>query len=500
MAGDLDGASQRWFTRGHPGTVLLLACTAWFMVILDVSIVNVALPSIRHALRFSQENLQWVVNAYTLTFAGLLLLGGRAGDLLGRRRMFLVGVALFTLASVVGGTAQSQGVLVAARGLQGIGGAVIAPTTLSIISTTFAEGTARNRALGIWGMIGAAGGSAGALLGGLLTQGLSWRWILFVNIPIGIVTLLVSARLVPESHAPSRGQRHFDLAGAFTVTAGLIAIVFAIVRTDVNGWGSAQTLGVLAAGVLLLGAFVLIEARVSARPLVPLRIFRSRMLTGANATILWFSAAMFPMWFLLTLYLQEVLGYDPIEAGLSFLPLTLGIMAGSALASRLVSRVGSRPLVVLGTSLMCVGMLLYARMPADGTFLGDVLPASIPMALGMALAFVPCTIAAVSGVAPSEAGLASGLLNTARQVGGSLGLAILATVATSRTNGLLRAHDGLASALTAGYQRAFLLGAAFSLVAAVTALVLLRPPRGRAAQAAGGDAATTGAEIAEVAA
>jgi EmrB/QacA subfamily drug resistance transporter len=499
MAGEVDPTSQRWFTRGHPGTVLLLACTAWFMVILDVSIVNVALPSIRHALRFTQENLQWVVNAYTLTFAGLLLLGGRAGDLLGRRRVFLAGVAVFTLSSVMGGTAQSQAVLVIARGTQGIGGALIAPTTLSIISTTYAEGPARNRALGIWGAIGAAGGSVGALLGGLLTQGLSWRWILFVNIPIGIVTLLAGARLIPESResrATARSERHFDLAGALTVTAGLVAIVFAIVRTDVNGWGSAQTIGVLAGGLALLGAFLVIEARMSSWPLLPLRIFRSRTLTGANATILWFSSAMFPMWFLLTLYLQEVLGYDPIEAGLSFLPLTVGIMGGSALASRLVSRVGPRPLLVAGTLLTAVGMVLFSRMPVNGTFLGDVLPASIPMALGMSFAFIPGTIAGVAGVARSEAGLASGLLNTSRQVGGSLGLAILATVATSRTNALLHAHHGLASALTAGYQRAFLLGAGFALIAALTAFVLVRPPRGEVAAEA--DAA--GAEIAQVAA
>jgi EmrB/QacA subfamily drug resistance transporter len=479
---------RRWLEPGNPTVVMVLACTAWFMVILDVSIVNVALPSIRAALGFSPTQLQWVVNAYTLTFAGLLLLGGRMGDLLGRRFMLLMGLLLFTGASLLGAVASSRGLLIGARAVQGIGGAIIAPTSLSILSTTFAEGVARNRALGIWGAIGGVGGSAGAILGGVLTEGLNWRWILLVNVPIGLATMVLSARLIPESTAAEkRGRRHYDIAGAVSVTAGLTAIVFAIVRTDVNGWGSAQTLLVLGAGLALIAAFVLIEARISRDPLVPLRIFASRTLTGANVTMLFIAGALFSMWFFLTLYMQEVLGFSPIEAGLGFLPLTGCIVLGSALASRLVARVGVRPLLITGAGLASAGMLLFARMPADGSFLTDVLPPSLLAATGMGLSFVPTTIAAVSGVARGEAGLASGLLNTARQMGGSLGLAILATIAASRTATLLHGHHSTRDALTEGYHRAFVVAAGFALCSALAAFLLVRtapqpaPPETRAA-------------------
>ncbi|MGI8558569.1 MAG: MFS transporter [Solirubrobacteraceae bacterium] len=480
------GRAAPRLTPGKPEIVLVLACTAWFMVILDVSIVNVALPSIKVALHFSPTQLQWVVNAYTLTFAGLLLLGGRMGDLLGRRRMLLVGMGLFTAASLLGGFAGSRGLLIAARGLQGIGGGVIAPASLSILSTTFAEGPARNRALGIWGAIGGVGGSAGAILGGLLTEGLDWRWILFVNVPIGLATMIFSARLIPESRADVPvGRRHYDLAGALSVTLGLTSIVFAIVRTDVNGWGSAQTLLVLAAGVALVAAFVVIEARFSKQPLVPLRIFASRTLTGANVTMMFIAAALFSMWYFLTLYMQEVLGFSPIQAGLAFLPLTGCIVLGSTLASRLVARVGVRPLLISGASFAFAGMLLFSRIRAHGSFLVDVLPPSLLTATGMALSFVPTTIAAVSGVPPGEAGLASGLLNTARQMGGSLGLAILVTLAAARSTTLLHSHHATADALTAGYQRAFLVSAGFALCSAVAAFLLVKPrPRAAPAEAA----------------
>src|SRR4051794_1097820 len=384
-------AGSRWPT-------LVLACIAQFMVILDVSVVNVALPSIRNDLGFSATGLQWVVNAYTLTFAGFLLLGGRAADLLGRRRVFIGGLLLFSLSSLVGGLAQSEGMLVAARAAQGLGGAVISPATLAIITTTFDEGSERNRALGAWAAMGAAGGTAGALLGGVLTDVLSWQWVLFINVPIGVVAAVLAPRYVAEGRDRSRA-RNFDLAGALTVTLGLVAIVFAIVRTDVNGWGSTQTLVVLAAGLALIALFLLIEGRLASQPLMPLRIFRSRELSSANAIVFALGAAMFAMWFFVTLYLQEVLGYSPLEAGFAFLPMTLPIATSATVASRLVGRLGYKPLLVTGMTLLAIGMLLFSRMSADGSYVSDVLFAGIVTAAGMGTAFVPVTIAAVAGVA-----------------------------------------------------------------------------------------------------
>src|SRR3954468_2484548 len=403
---------------------LLLCCLAQFMVILDVSIVNVALPSIRTDLGFTSTNLQWVVNAYTLTFAGFLLLGGRAADLLGRRRVFVSGLLLFAFASLLGGLSNTQGQLVGARALQGLGGAIVAPATLSILTTTFAEGAERNRALSFWGAMGGAGGATGALLGGVLTDLLGWQWILFVNVPIGVGAALAAARLVDETRIDTTSRRYFDMAGAVTVTAGLVALCYGIVRTDVKGWGSAETVGAMALGVALLGLFLFIEGRLSARPLVPLRVFGSRTLSGANIVVFFLGASMFAMWYFVSLYLQQVLGYTPIEAGLAFLPMPLAIMAGSTLAARSVIRFGAGRLLTIGMSLSAIGTLLYARMPLDGSYLRDVLGPSLLVATGMGLAFVPVTISAVAGVAPQEAGLASGLVNTSRQVGGSLGLAI----------------------------------------------------------------------------
>jgi EmrB/QacA subfamily drug resistance transporter len=457
---------------------LVLACLAQFMVILDVSVVNVALPSIRTSLGFSEQDLQWVVNAYTVTFAGFLLLGGRAADLVGRRRVFITGLLLFALASLVGGVADSQGMLIGARAAQGLGAAVVSPASLSILTTTFREGAERNRALGAWGAMGGAGGSAGVLLGGMLTDLLSWRWILFINVPIGLAAAALSLRFVAAGRDPSRA-RNFDLAGAVTATLGLMVLVWAIVRTDVNGWGSAQTIGVMAAGVALIAVFLAIEGRLATAPLMPLRIFASRMLSGANATMFLLGAAMFGMWFFVSLYLQQVLGYSPLKAGLAFLPMTLTIVIGSTLASRAVARVGVKPLLVGGMLAEGVGLLLFATVSTEGSYLGDVLVPSLIVAAGIGLAFVPITIAAVAGVAPREAGLASGLVNTSRLMGGALGLAILATLATSRTDGDLRVGGGIHGALTDGFHLAFTVGAGFAFVGALVALLVLRQAKPR---------------------
>src|SRR3954465_5781862 len=335
------------------------------MVILDVSIVNVALPSIREDLGFSASNLQRVVNAYTLTFAGFLLLGGRAADLLGRRKVFLAGLLVFAGASLVGGLATSQAMLIGARALQGLGGAIVAPATLSILTTTFAEGAERNRALGWWGAMGAAGGAAGALLGGILTELLGWEWILFVNIPIGVGAAIAAYQLVDDDRPDTQGRRNSDLAGAGPVPAGLILLCYGIVRTDVKGWGSIETLRPMALGVALLGLFVFIEGRVSERPLVPLRGFASRTLSGANVVVFFLGASMFAMWYFVSLYLQQVLGYTPIEAGLAFLPMPIAIGIGSTVAGRSMIKVGAGKLLTLGMSLSAIGMLLYARLPVD---------------------------------------------------------------------------------------------------------------------------------------
>ncbi len=431
MTPDPDTATPR-----HLTATLLLACLAQFMVILDVSVVNVALPAIRGGLHFSEVDLQWVVNAYTVTFAGFLLLGGRAADLLGRRRVFVSGLVLFALASLAGGIADSQGVLIGARAVQGLGGAVIAPASLSILTTTFAEGAARNRAVGIWGAMGGAGGAAGVLLGGVITDLLSWRWIFFINIPIGVLAAVAAQRFIMESRREGVA-RDFDLRGALTATVGLSLLVLGIVRTDQTGWGSAQTLALIAAGLVLLAGFVLIEGRFARAPLMPLRIWASRTLSAANVVVLLVGAATFGMWFFVSLYLQQVLGYSPIRAGLAFLPMTLCIVAGSTIASRAVARTGAKPLLVVGMTLMTIGLALFTGISTHGDYPIDVLIPGMLVGVGMGFAFVPATISAVAGVARAEAGLASGLVNTSRLFGGALGLAVLAAIATSHTNSQL---------------------------------------------------------------
>jgi EmrB/QacA subfamily drug resistance transporter len=467
--------------RTRRSWILALCCLAQFMVILDVSVVNVALPAIRGALGFSTVNLQWVVNAYTLTFAGFLLLGGRAADLLGNRRVFVAGLLLFGAASLAGGLSGSQEALVIARGAQGLGGAIVAPVTLSVLSTTFSEGRERNRALAVWGAMGGAGGAAGVLLGGILTQLLGWEWILFINVPIAIGAALVAWRLVAPTVPVARAERFYDVAGALSVTAGLVVLTFAIVRTDTQGWGSASTLGLLGIALALLAGFAAIEGRFARRPLVPLRIFASRTLTMANVVVFFLGSSVFAMWYFVSLYLQQVLGYTAIEAGLAFLPMTVSIIAASTLSGRIAARVGAGAVLTVGMSMIAVGMLMFSPLSAHGGYLSDILAPSLITSVGLGLAFVSVTITAMTGVAGPEAGLASGLINTSRQLGGSLGLAVLATIAGSASARHAAGGPIDGTALTAGFHVAFLVGAGFALAGAVTAASTLA--RGRRAQA-----------------
>jgi EmrB/QacA subfamily drug resistance transporter len=452
---------------------LLLLTMTQFVIVIDAAIVNVALPTIGSHLHFSRADLSWVVNAYTLAFGGFLLLGGRLADLLGRRRMFIGGLVLFSLASLAGGLAQSEAWLIAARAVQGLGGAIISPAALSIITTTFSEGNERNRALGIWGAVAGAGGAAGVLLGGILTSGLSWRWVLFVNVPIGIMAAISAPRILVESRAEG-ATRTFDIPGAVTVTAGLSLLVYAVVDAVNAGWGSTATILRLGGAAVLLGTFLIIEARTS-EPLMPFSIFRLRTLRGANAVGLLIGMSLFSMFFFISLYLQNVLHDSALKAGLSYLPLSAGIILSAGAAAQLVNRLGFKPVLITGLLLIAVALLWFSQVPGTGgSFAADVLGPSILAAVGLGLAFVPVTIAAVTGTAPREAGLASGLINTSQQVGGALGLAILATVANSRTQSLFHAggHNP-AVALTKGFDRAFLFGAAFALVGALLAAVLI---------------------------
>ncbi len=471
-------------SRRHLRATLLLACLAQFMVILDVSVVNVALPAIRNGLHFSEVDLQWVVNAYTVTFAGFLLLGGRATDLIGRRKVFVIGLVLFGLASLAGGLATSQAMLIAARAIQGLGGAVIAPASLSILTTTFKEGHERNRAVGIWGAMGGAGGAAGVLLGGVLTDALGWRWILFINVPVALATAFFAQRWIAEGRDQTRA-RNFDLRGAVSATLGLTLLVFGIVRTDVTGWGSLQTLAVIAGGLGLLVLFLVIEGRFASAPLMPLRIYSSRTLSAANVVVMLMGGSTFGMWFFVSLYLQQVLGYSPIKAGLAFLPMTLIIVAGSVIASRAVTRIGAKPLLLAGMTSLTAGLLVFSDLSVNGTYAGVVLVPSLLVAIGIGLSFVPATLLAVAGVPSEEAGLASGLLNTSRLMGGALGLAILAAVATSRTDSLTSGGDALHAALTSGFELAFLVAGGFALAGGLVALFGLprvaRRGRGEAA-------------------
>jgi EmrB/QacA subfamily drug resistance transporter len=457
---------------GSTNALLLAVCLAQFMVILDVAIVNVALPSIRDGLHFSSGGLQWVVNAYTLTFAGFLMLGGRAADLLGRRPVFIAGTALFALSSLACALADSRGLLIGARALQGLGGAVISPATLAIITGALAEGSERNRGLALWGAMGALGGSSGALVGGALTQAFGWPAIFAVNVPLGAVVVALGLRVIPDSRA-LHASRHFDLTGAVLVTAGLVSLTYGIVRTDVLGWTSPGVAAPLAAGVALLAAFLVVEGRIATAPLVPLSIFRSAQLRSANLVVLLLYAALFPVWFFLTLYLQQVLHYDAIEAGLAFLPMTLSIFAASSLAPRIVGRFGPRPAITAGMLSGAAGMTLLTGAGPGGSYVGSVLAGGLLAALGLGLALVPSTIVAMEGVDRARSGLASGLLNTSRLLGGALGLAVLSTIAAARTRA--ESTASAAQALTDGFGVAFEVGALFCVAGAIVAALLIRP-------------------------
>ena len=446
------------------------------MVILDATIVNVALPSIQSDLNMSEGSLQWVVNSYTLTFGGFLLLGGRAGDLIGRKRVFLTGVVVFVVASFVNGVAGSSTILILARGLQGFGAALVAPAALSILTTTFAEGRDRTRALGVWAAIATGGAAVGLLLGGILVEFLSWPWIFFVNVPVGIATFLASLKYVPESRADAE-HRTFDLPGAVTVTGGLIALVYGIVNVQKVGWTSGTTVLWGAVALVLLTAFVAIEQRQRA-PLVRLGIFAVRTVRTANITMLLVFSGLFAMFFFNTLYVQRVLGFSPLQAGLAFLPFTGGIGIGAGLSQPGVRKLGIRTTSIIGMALASIGMLMLLMTHANGTYLTDLLPAMIVIAIGMGLVFVPVTLLATSGVAHADAGLASGLFNTSQQVGGALGLAILSTLAVNRTN---NAVGGLAGrptvaqqndALVTGFHAAFV-GGALLIVAGIVVMATL---------------------------
>jgi EmrB/QacA subfamily drug resistance transporter len=446
--------------------VLVLVCVAQFMVVLDATIVNVALPSIQHGLHFSASDLQWVVNAYTLVFGGFLLLGGRAADLLGRQRLFVAGVALFSTILIVG------------RGLQGLGAALVSPAALSIVTTTFAEGRERTKALGVWSAIAAGGGAVGLVLGGLITDTLSWRWVFFINLPIGIAACALAFRFIANSRAERRPETA-DVWGAVTVTAGLLVLVYAIVKAQAYGWTSWKTIGLGALAAGLLAAFVAVESR-SKAPLIRLGIFRVRSLTSANLAMLLIGAGLFGMFFFASLYVQEILGYSPLKAGLAFLPVTAGIVVGAGLAQQLIRSFGVRPVTIVGMVIAAGGLLLLSRIPPHGTYLANLFPGLALMSVGMGLTFVPVTLIATTNISSGDAGLASGLFNTAQQVGGALGLAILSTIASSRTSSVLGGLGHKASgservsAVVDGYQVAFMTSAALVLASILIVAFLIR--------------------------
>jgi len=452
---------------------LYVLCLGDLMIVLDTTIVNVALPSIRADLGFTQTSLAWVVNAYILTFGGFLLLGGRLGDLFGHRRLFLGGIAFFTLASLACGLSSSQGVLIGARAVQGLGGAVVSAVAFSLIMVLFTEGGDRAKAMGVFGFVMAGGGSLGVLLGGLLTSTLDWHWIFLVNLPIGIAVFVLSLRLVPAAHTRTT-ERRLDVAGAILVTGALVSAVYAVVNGNDAGWTSTQTLGLLIASAVLLALFIRREARTET-PLVPLSLFRLRNVATSNVVGVLWAAAMFAWFFLSALYLQQVLGYSPLKVGLAFLPANL-IMAvfSLGLSAKLVMRYGIRAPLAIGLLLAGAGLALFVRAPVDGSFVVDVLPSMILLGFGAGMAFNPVLLAAMSDVAPEDSGLASGVVNTAFMMGGALGLALLASVASSRTGALRAAGDAPAVALTGGYHVAFALGSLFAVAAAVTGAVLLR--------------------------
>jgi EmrB/QacA subfamily drug resistance transporter len=470
---DVEQDRRRWWA-------LAVIVAAQFMVVLDVAIVNVALPSIKTDLHFSQESLQWVITAYSLLFGGVLLLGGRLADLLGRRRLFIAGLVLFTVSSLLDGLAWSEGSLIAFRSLQGLGAALLSPAALSILTTTFREGRERNLALGIWGAASGSGGAAGVLLGGALTSALSWSWIFFINVPVGILVIAVTPWLVRESRA-GLAHRTFDFAGAVSITGGLMLLVYAMTRATQHGWGTGESIGLLAGSAGLIGAFFVIEL-LSKAPLLPLRIFRLRTLSASNLSGLLMGGAIFSQFFLLTLYMQQVLHYSALKTGVAYIGLTLTIIVFSAVAQSLTTRIGVRRVLPAGLFLSTIALVLFARLPVDGHYWTDLFPAFIISGLGLALAFVPMSIGALTGVSGEDAGVASGLINTNQQIGGAIGVAAATTIATTFTSHYVDAHAGASAfggaALTHGFEIAFYVLAGIALAGAVVAALLLesKPP------------------------
>ena len=465
---DPEPDSRRWL-----GLAVIVA--AQFMVVLDVAIVNVALPTIKNDLHFSQTGLQWVVTAYSILFGGVLLLGGRMSDLLGRRRLFIAGLTLFTASSLLDGLAWSEGSLIAFRSAQGLGAALVSPAALSILITTFEEGRERNLALGIWGAVSGGGGAAGVLLGGALTSSFSWSWIFFINVPVGLLVLALAPRLLHESRAEV-DHRHFDVLGATSITAGLMLLVYGMTRAAQHGWGSAETIALLTASGGLVLAFVGIELRSSA-PLLPMRLFRLRTLSGSNLAGLLLGGALFSQFFLLTLYMQQVLHYSALQTGVAYIALTLAIIIFANVSQALALRVGIRPLLPMGLLLAAAGLVLYARLPVHGHYFWDLFPPFVLSGIGMAFAFIPMTIGAVAGVKPAEAGIASGLINTSQQVGGAIGVAAATTIAATYTSRYVQSHAGAmptsAGALTHGFAIAFYVLAGLAALAALLAAVLV---------------------------
>jgi EmrB/QacA subfamily drug resistance transporter len=467
-------------TTSRKWIALIFLCAAQFMVVLDVSIVNVALPSIQRGLHFSEQNLLWVLNAYTLLCGGFLMLGGRIADRLGRRRVFMVGVALFSTASLFCGLATSSGWLVVARAVQGLGAAIASPAALSILTVTFDEGRERNQALSIWGAIAGAGGAFGVLLGGILTQEVGWSWIFYVNVPIGVAVILGSSVFVPASR-PEEGITGFDVPGATTVTTSLILLVFALVKSDTWGWSSSKTISVLVASAVLMVLFLTIELRTSA-PLVPLAIFRNRSLSMSNAVALILGASIFSMFYFLSLYMQQVLGYSALRTGVGYLSIAGVIIVAAGAAQALVSKVGVRNVLALGMLLAGGGLVYFAQISVHGTYVGTLLPGFILAGAGLGLSFVPVTIGAVSGVPEQEAGVASGLINTTQQVGGALGVAVLSTISVSAFTHYVatRGHSPATTlqGLTHGFSLAFWYGALLAGIGVVVALLgLAHSPR-----------------------
>jgi EmrB/QacA subfamily drug resistance transporter len=456
-------ARRKWY-----GLALLLLVQ--FMVVLDIAIVNVALPSIQVDLGFSQENLQWVISAYALFFGGFLLLGGRAADLLGRRRLFLTGIVLFTTASLMSGLAWSEASLIGARAFQGLGAAIITPAALSILMTTFAEGKERNAALGAWGGVGAFGAVAGVLLGGILTDLLSWEWIFFVNVPVGIVGLALAPFLINESRDAT--AESYDVPGAVLVTGGLVTLVYAITQANHYGWGSLTTIGLFVASSAILGGFLLWEARAK-DPLMPFSIFRLRTLVGANIAGFILGTALFGMFLMLTLYMQQVLGYSAMKTGVAYLAVAGSAIVTSGIAAQLVNRVGVKPVLIVGMTALTGGLLWFTQVSVGGSYVADLLPGFLLVAVGLGFSFVPISIAALAGVQPAEAGLASGLLNTSQQIGGALGIAALSAIATSTTEGDLSTGSAQAIALTNGFQDAFIAGAIVAFVGILVSIFVV---------------------------